>query len=645
MFEFVRKNTKVLQFVLFPLIVLSFAFVGVESYTRASDRGPVVAEVDGTAIHQSEWDAAHKAESDRVRQQMPSLDPKLLDSPEARYATLERMVRDRILATAARKGHLAVSDEALARELQRNPVIASLRGPDGKLDIERYKQLLAQQGYTPEGFEAQTRADLATGQVLAGISGTGLPAAAPARALFDAFLEKREIQVVRFDAAGYAAKLQPTDAEIEAYYKANPGFFQAPEQASIEYLVLDIESIKKGISVSEADLKTYYEQNTARLAGQEERRASHILLSAPKDAPADQRAAARKKAEDLIAQLRANPGSFADLARKNSQDPGSAARGGDLDFFARGAMVKPFEDAAFNLKKGETSAVVESDFGFHIIRLTDIKQPKVKTFEEMRPTLEAQLRQQQAQRKFAESAEAFSNAVYEQSDSLRPAAERFKLEVRSASGIRRQPATAGDAAKGPLASPKFLAALFSADSLDKKRNTEAVEVVPGQMVAGRITQFQPARTLPLAEVKDQVRERLKVSRGVELARKAGTEQLATWKATPAAATMPAAVQVSREQLAGQPRPVVEAALKAKVAGDAPAWVGVDLADAGYAVVKVAKVIPRTEPDANTAKGETRQYTRAWTEAESQAYYNLLKARFKVDIKIPRPQAPAEPARG
>ncbi len=644
MFDFVRKNTKILQFILFLLIFPSFVLFGVEGYTRMSDRGAVVASVDGQDIRQSEWDALHKAEVDRLRQQMPNLDPKLLDSPEARYATLERLVRERVIAAAARKSHLAVGDEALAQELQRNPVIASLRGPDGKLDVARYKQLVAQQGLTPEGFEAQVRADLATRQVLAGVAASGLPLAGPARAAFDAFLEKREIQVARFAAAAYAAKVQPTDAEIEAYYQANPKQFLAPEQASIEYLVLDIESIKKGVSVSEADLKTYYEQNSAQTAGKEERRASHILIAADKSASAEQRDAARKKAEALLAQVKAKPDSFADLARKNSQDPGSAAKGGDLDFFARGAMVKPFEDAAFGLKKGETSGIVESDFGFHIIRLTDIKQPKVKTFAEVRPELESQLRQQQAQRKFAETADGFSNAVYESADGLRPVAERFKLEIRTATGVQRQPAAGADP-KGPLANPKFLAALFGPESVEKKRNTEAVEIAPGQLVAGRVVQHQSARTRPLAEVKDQVRDRLKAARGVELARKAGEEQLAAWKAAPASASLPAAVQVSREQAAGQPREVVEAALKAKVSGDAPAFNGVDLGDAGYAIVKVNRVIPRPQPDAAAAKAEAGQYARSWTEAEAQAYYALLKDRFKAQIKVPRPQATEPAAKG
>ncbi|HSW19631.1 MAG TPA: SurA N-terminal domain-containing protein [Ramlibacter sp.] len=632
MFDFVRKNNKILQFALFLLIVPSFVLFGVEGYTRMSDKGPTVAKVDGGDIHQNEWDVAHKNEAERLRQQVPNLDAKLLDSPEARYATLERLVQERVITAAADKAKLVTSDQRLARELQQNQLIASLRGPDGKLDMARYRQLVGQQGMTPEMFENQVRGDISRQQVLAGIGGTSFATRGQAALALGAFLEKREVQVARFDAAEFAARVTPTDAEIEAFYKAHPQMFQAPEQANIEYVVLDLDTIAKGITVNEQDLKTYYEQNVAKATGQEERRASHILVAVPKTAPQAERDAAKAKAEKLLADVRKSPDSFADLARKNSADTGSAARGGDLDFFARGAMTKPFEDAAFALKKGETSGVVESDFGYHIIRLTDVKTPVQRTFEQTRPELEAQLKKQQAQRKFAESADAFSNAVYEQSDSLKPVADKFKLEVRSATGVRRD---SMPGAAGALANPKFLNALFAPDATEKKRNTEAVEVAPGMMVSGRVTQYTPARTLPLAEVKERVAERVKAERGAELAKKAGAEQLAAFKANPTAANLPAAVLVSRENAQRQPQAVVEAALKTDPAS-LPAFVGVDLGAQGYAVVKVVKSIAREAPADAQAKQEQQQMTQWWATAENMAYYNLLKDRFKAQIKAPKP---------
>jgi peptidyl-prolyl cis-trans isomerase D len=639
MFDFVRKHTKVMQFLLFLLIFPSFVLVGINGYNRFREKGDAVAKVDGHEIMQGDLDNAHKQEVERMREQMPTLDAKLLDSPAARYATLERMVRDQVLGSAAAKSKLTMSDQRLAQELQQNELIRALRGPDGKLDMARYRQLVGARGMSPEMFEASIRQDLSSRQVLAGVGGTSFATPAEARAAIDAFLEKREVQVARFDTADFAGKVNPTDAELEAFYKANPAMFQAPEQADIEYVMLDAESIMKTLPVNEQDLKTYYEQNVSRIGGQEERRASHILIAAAKDASAAERAKAKAKADDVLAQAKKSPDSFAELARKFSQDPGSAAKGGDLDYFTRGAMTKPFEDAAFSMKPGEISGPVETEFGFHIIKLTDVKVPKQKTFEEMRPELETELKKQQAQKKFAELADTFSNGVYEQADSLKPVADRLKLEIKTAANVQRTPAPGN---KGPLGNPKFVAALFAPDSLEKKRNTEAVEIAPSTLVSGRVVKYTPARTLPLAEVKEQVRERVVAARGAELAKTEGKQKLAAWKANPASASLPPAVTVSRRDAQKQPSAVVEAALRADP-GALPAFVGVDLGDQGYAVVKVEKVVPRDPPTAEQAKQELDQYTKWWSTAENLAYYNLLKERFKVKIELPKPAAPELPA--
>jgi peptidyl-prolyl cis-trans isomerase D len=466
---------------------------------------------------------------------------------------------------------------------------------------------------------------------------SGMAGSTAADLTLDAFFEKREIQVARFNPSDFASKLNPTDAELEQFYKANEKMFQAPEQASIEFLLLDVAAVTKGIAVNDADLKTYYEQNAQRLSSAEERRASHILIASPKTAPAADRQKASAKAAELLANVQKAPDSFADVARKNSQDPGSAANGGDLDFFARGAMVKPFEDAAFAMKKGELSGVVESDFGYHIIKLTDIKASKQRSFEEMKPELEADLKKQQAQKKFAETAEIFTNGVYEQSDALKPLAERLKLEVRSSSNVTRQP-VAG--VTGALANAKFLNAIFSPDSIEKKRNTEAIEIAPSQLVSGRVVQYTPARTRPLAEVKSVVRERWIAERSAQDARKDGETKLAAWKAAPATAVLPAAVVVSREQTQQLPNEVVDAALRADISAlpAKPALVGIDLGAQGYAIVKVNKLVARETPAEAVVKQGRDQYTQAWTAAENLAYYNGLKERFKADIKVSKPAA-------
>jgi len=632
MFDLVRKHTKILMFLMFLLIIPAFVLVGVDGYNQMSDKGEAVARVGSQDITQAEWDAAHRNEVDRIRASMPTLDPKLLDSPDARYATLERLMRERVLQQAAEKEHLITTDARLARELQQNPTIASLRRPDGTMDMERYRQLAANQGLTPEGFEARVRSDLSTRQVEMGVTGTGFAAPPLADVSLNAFLEKREVQIARFPTADFAAKVTPTEADLETFYKENQSQFQAPEAAAIEYVVLDMESVKKSISVSEQDVKTYYDQNAARLSGTEERQASHILITAPKDAPAADREKAKARAAELLAAVRKAPDAFGDVAKKNSQDPGSATSGGDLGFFARGAMVKPFEDAAFAMKKGDISDVVESDFGFHVIKLVDIKAPKQRTFEELRAGIESDLKTQQAKSKYAEAAETFTNTVYEQSESLKGVADKLKLEVKTVPNLVRSPAAG---ATGPLANPKFLTAIFGTDAVEKKRNTEAIDIGANQLLSGRITKYTPARTLPFAEVRAAVRERVVAVRGAELAKKEGNDKLTAWKAAPASAAMAPAVVVSRDQSQELPPKVLAAVLRADLT-TAPAFVGVDLGDQGFTIARVNKVVPRGNVDEAMAKQGRAQYAQWWTNAESAAYYDLLKERLKAQIKAARP---------
>jgi peptidyl-prolyl cis-trans isomerase D len=540
-------------------------------------------------------------------------------------------VRERVMQAAAQHGNLSISDNRVARELQSMPELAQLKRPDGSFDVAGYKAILEAQGMSAASYEARLAQDLRIRQVLRGVTDSVLSSNAVVGTALEALLQRREIHYASFDTQAYLAKVNPTDAEVEAYYKAHEADFRAPEQATIDYVVLDLDALKKGITVSEDDLRKYYTENIARYTTAEERRARHILIKADKDAAADVKQKAKARAEALVAEARKNPSGFAELAKKNSEDPGSAAQGGDLDFFGKGAMTKPFEDAVFAMKPGEISNVVESDFGFHVIQLEATRGGEKKPFEAVRASIEDDVRKQLAQKRWAEAAEQFTNTVFEQPDSLQPVIDKLKLEKKTAI-VQRTPAPG---ATGALGSAKLLEQVFSSDSLQNKRNTNALEVGASQMASARVTKYEAAHTLPLAEVKERVRSLVQTDQASALARKDGEARLAQLRKDGEGA-LPSTATVSRAKPEGLQRAALDAVLRAD-ATKLPAYVSAEVPGQGYFVARIDKVLPRESTADDNARMQA-QYAQVWAQAESQAYYRALRKRFKVEQ-----QAAASPA--
>jgi len=634
MFEFVRTHTRILQFVLVLLIFPSFVFFGIQGYSRLSEGGnATVATVGSLKITQTELDAAHRRQVEMLRNQMPNIDIKQFDTPQMKRNTLDALVREKVLLVAAEKEGYVTTDDRLLREYMTNHQFDPFRLPDGNLNVAALEQALAAQGLSKSGFDRLKREELMMRQVQAGIAGTALAPATSASGAIDAMFQQREVQLQRFDTKDYLSKVSPSAADIEAYYKnpAHVAEFQTQEKADIEYVVLDLEAIKKGIQVPEEELKKYYTENEKNYTVPEERRASHILIKADKSMSADERAKAKAKADALQADLAKNPASFADVARKSSQDIGSADKGGDVDLFiGRGDTDKPYEDALFALKKpGDLSPVTETKEGFYILQLKAVRGGDKRSFESVRSEIEQERKKQLALVEFSKAATDFTNLVYEQADSVKPAADKLKLELRTAKGLTRVPAPD---ATGPLASTKLLDALFSADALRNKRNTEAVETAANTLVSAHITQYSPAATPPLAEVSARVREKVVAIQALALARKEGEARLAALRQAPATDLGTPLQTVSRAQTRDLPRSVVDTVLKAPTT-PLPGVTGVDLGDDGFAVVRIVKVLGR-DPIAADAKRASAQYAQTWGAAEAQAYFAALKSRFKVEVTLP-----------
>lgn len=636
MLEFIRAHKRLTQILLLLFIIPSFAFVGLEGYSRFGTDSNVVAKVAGYSITKEELEAAQRQQMDRFREMLGTqFDQKMLDTPEMRQSVLDKLIAQRALLAELSSKNLSVSDQAVQQAILSMP---GLTTADGKFDNERYKSLLAAQGLTPNGYEAGLRQDLALQQLNNAIQSSAFASKAVVARLSGIAAQQREIQQLDFKPADFISKVNVTDEMLRSYYKANSAQYAIPEQLKIEYVVLNNAAVASQVSITDADIKAYYEQNAKRYTVDEQRRASHILIAVKKDsAPADV-AAAKAKAENLLIQLRKNPAEFAKLAKENSQDPGSAERGGDLDFFSHGMMVKPFEDAAYKLKQDEISDIVQSDFGFHIIKVTAIKPASVKSLDEAKAEITAEITKQLAAKKYAEMAEVFSNTIYEQADSLKPVADKLKLTVETASNVTRE--SVGTAAGNAiLNNPKFLQALFSDEAIKRKHNTEAVEIAPNTLISGRVIEYKPVSQRTFDDVRASVVERVTQIEARNLAKKAGESKLASLQKSAAdAAGFSAAKVVSRakQDVDGA---ALAAIMKANVS-KLPAFVGVDLLGQGYAIYRINKVTEPAVVDEARRLAEQQQISTALAQEEMLAYIDYLKEKSKV--KILQPIVPANP---
>jgi len=619
MFDFVRSHNRLLQIALGVLIIPAFGIFGVQSYTSFnSEANQEVATVDGRDISRAEWDAQHRKDVDQIRRRAPQVDLKLLDTPEAQRRSLDTIVHDRVLQAAVAREHLAVSEERALHEYQNNPEFAEPRA----MTKPQRDAWLAQRGLTGNQLLQVISQNLASNAAQQGVASSGFLPASTLKASTDAWFDQREIQWQRFDAKDYAAKIQPTDAQVEAYYKAHSSEFFAPEQARIEYLVLEPAALTAQVKADPTLVQGYYDANKNRYTTPEERSASYILAKvAPNATPADV-AKAKALAEAQLAEVKKNPAGFADFARKIPQD-GGPLEGGDLDFMRKGAIPGAFDDTLFSLKQGDMSGVIRTDAGFQIVKVTGVRGGAVKSFDEVKGQIEDLLKQQESQKLFSSDAEKFTNTVYEQPDSLDPAAKAFQLTKQTAT-VQRTPAPG---AQGPLASAKLLSAVFASDSIKGKHNTEAVESGPSQLVSAHVVEYMPQHTRPLAEVRDQVVEAVRKAEAAAAAKKDGEARVADAKKD-AALALPQTATVSRMDRSGTvPPQVVQAALKADLA-KGPAVSGLVLPDGSYAVLRVLKSTPHA-PDANETAQWKNVATDAYEEAEAQAVFDSLKSRYKV----------------
>jgi peptidyl-prolyl cis-trans isomerase D len=621
MFDSVRNNKRLVQIFLL-LITIPFALWGVDSYMQSSG-GAELATVGKTKITQQEFQQALREQGDRMRNSIgEQFDPATMDRPEVRMAVLENLINQRLLTVHAMESHIGVSNEQLAQAIASIPALQV----DGQFSVERFESIAAAQGMSKQGLEARLRQDMATRMAVLPVAEGTLVSRAGGNAFLAAALEEREISEMTFKPEAYLAKATLATDAAKNFYESNKVRFEVPEQIRFEYVVLSQAELEQKTQVSDAEVKAWYESHQDRYTQAEERRASHILVLADKDAKPEVVKAAEDKANDLLAQVKKNPSDFAKLAKQNSQDPGSASAGGDVGVVARGAMVKPFEDSVFALKEGQISDLVRTDYGFHIIRLSSVKPARIKPLADVKAEIVAELKSQAAAKKYAEAAEQFTNTVYEQADSLKPVIEQFGLQAQQSPWL----------AKGrqvPGMNEKMQAALFSDDAIKNKRNTEAVEVAPNTLMAARVIEHKPAALLPLEQVQAQIETKLKRDEAAKLAAADAEARLAKLNAGDAsAATWSNSRSIARAGAQGISGPALRAVFAVK-ADKLPAYASASSLDGTTTLFRISKVKLFEAGDKDDAKAAAlrQQYEQLATEADFTAWLASLRERYKVVV--------------
>lgn len=646
MFESIRNHRRWLMVILLLLVFPSFVFFGLESYTRFMQADSSVAKVGRTPILEQELENAMRSRVDQLRQQFgASIDPRMIDTPETRKLMLDQLVDQRVLESEMRKSNIVASDQLLRDTIQGFPEVQK----DGKFDYEAYRGLLAARGSNEQIFEARMRNELAQNRVSTSVSGSVVVP----RQLMDRLIAANEqtvqIQEQLFKKEDFAGQITSDDATLKKFYEENKKQFETTEKISAEYVTLSSKSLANGVAVSADEIKNFYDQNQAKYASQEQRRASHILINAAKDAKDADKQAARKQAEEILAQVKADPAAFARLAKEKSQDAGSGQQGGDLGFFGKDAMVKPFEDAVFSMRQGDISGIVQSDFGYHIITLTGIKSGSVRPLEEVKNDIEAELRKVKAAKLFTDSAEQFSNLVYEQADTFKPVQEKFKLTVQRAEGLTRAQAGAPPRPNDALP-PKIIEALFKDDSIKSRKNTPAIDVASNTLVSARVVDYQPARIPSFEEIRAQVRQRFVQIEAGKRAIEAGKQRLAKLTADPSASDtngFSALKDVSRANPAGLSPIAIRAIKQGAATGKFPAAVGVDLDDGSYAVYRLAGLGAKPAIDDAKRSQFAQSITRIIADQESRGVLADLRVQHKAKISKTSfapadPNAPAAP---
>ena len=611
-------QTKAAQVIL-ALVLIPFALFGIDSYLNQAGNNLSIAKVDGYKIALPEYNRAIENVRNRMMSEGKKVDPAMFDSFEFKESVVDGLITKQLINNDIKKSQFKITDQQLSQYIIGMPDFQK----DGKFSQELYDKVLQNNQLNPKKFEESIRNDLLIQQVRDGLQKLTFIPPNNLTETLKATSQQREVTVAEFKTKEYMAKANISEKDMQAFYDQNKSKFLAPEQVKAEFVVFSLTSILPSITVSEDEVKAFYKTNADKYQNQQQREASHILIAASKNAAPAEKAKAKAKAEDVLGQIKKNPKQFEELATKYSQDPESAKKGGDLGAFGRGMMVKPFDDAVFSMKVNEISGIVESDFGYHIIKLTKVIG-EGGGFDAIKPQIKAELIYQKAQDKYAALAEDFSNKVYEQSSSLDVVSKKFNLPIQKTDWISRNESDKF------FKNEALMNALYSKESIKDRRNTEAIEVTPNNLISARVVDYKAQSTKPFADVKKSIEDYLKFEAAKKLVATEGEAALKSVADASRKIDWQATVLVDRKNTKGLSQAVTNHAYKMPT-DKLPSYSGFVDGNNGYVIVKVSKVAFPNDDNEESKKEFASSYTEALSSEYLSAYLKGLKAKSSVSV--------------
>lgn len=637
MFEIIRKNQRVMQLVLLVLILPSFVLIGVSGYSSYVSGDSDIVKVGDNAITSQEFDRARRMQLDEMQRNNPSgFDLAQADSVESRRMLLESLIDQRVQIEVATAARFNVSDTALRDNIANMPEFQE----NGAFSPTLYSQVLASAGINTRDFEQSQRGQLALQRVLGPVAASTAMLPSVMNQLEVALTEERGVRTRSFLVRDFESKVRISDEDLQTWYEANKQSLELPQQIKIEYLLLNEAAASTDLpTFTEEQLKQYYEQNKARYVQPGRVNISHILVILPAGASDAEREAAQAKARELAEKAQADKADFAQLARENSQDEGSARDGGELGWISKGAWPAVLENAIFALKKGDVSGVIEGPNGFHIFKSNEVQPEQGESFEQARSKVQDEVRKQLASERFADMASKLTNLVYDNEDNLEAAANALGLDLKQADGITRQGLIPASQVEGDLAAAKspdaavlddsrVRQALFNADALASRKNAGVVEVSPDTLIALRVVDVNAAHVPSLDKVRTIAQENLRREKASALAVQAGEDYLKQLNEGAQPDGFSEQFAVSRAEF-----PEMDEALLNKVLANPvdklPAYVGARQPQ-GYTLVQVLSYEPGKAGNPGLSM-LTAQLDQALARTETQAVLQAMRVQENVQL--------------